>query len=69
MKGLWIFKGKIKDPYGEFMIEEHHDQLKENLNEDVNDAYPRIRYSPNTLTVQDTGNNDTLYEIIKYQYF
>ena len=37
--GLWIFKGKIVDPYGEFMVEEHMDQQKENLNDDVNDAY------------------------------
>lgn len=42
MLGSWIYQGLISDPYGEFLVEEHHEQQKENLNEDVNDTYPLL---------------------------
>lgn len=60
--GLWIFKGKIKDPYGEFMVEEHPDQQKENLNDDVNDAYHfhMLFLHKNYLTNKDIGNKNIL---------
>jgi hypothetical protein len=37
MLGQWIYQGLIKDPYGEFLVEEHHDQRKEDLTEELND--------------------------------
>lgn len=41
----WIFVGEIKDPYGEFLIEEREDMRKEILNENVYDNYWFQRYT------------------------
>ncbi|PIK61694.1 putative gamma-tubulin complex component 2 [Apostichopus japonicus] len=41
----WIFKGVIKDPYCEFMIEEHESMHKEKIQQDYNDAYWEQRYT------------------------
>jgi len=41
----WIFTGVIKDPYGEFLIEERADMKKEILNENVYDNYWVQRYT------------------------
>jgi len=41
----WIFAGEIKDPYGEFLIEEREDMRKEILNENVYDNYWHQRYT------------------------
>ncbi|XP_076078123.1 gamma-tubulin complex component 2-like isoform X5 [Mytilus galloprovincialis] len=35
----WIYKGIIKDPYSEFLVEENETIQKEKLQEDYNDAY------------------------------
>ncbi|KAK3559233.1 hypothetical protein QTP86_008357 [Hemibagrus guttatus] len=40
----WIYRGIIKDPYGEFMVEEHELQ-KEKIQEDYNDKYWDQRYT------------------------
>ncbi|KAI9314839.1 gamma-tubulin complex component protein [Dichotomocladium elegans] len=41
----WIYRGKIIDPYNEFMILEKRNVKKENLKEDFNDAYWEMRYT------------------------
>ncbi|XP_071477744.1 gamma-tubulin complex component 2-like [Diadema antillarum] len=41
----WIYKGVIKDPYCEFMIEEHEGLQKEKLQQEYNDAYWEQRYT------------------------
>lgn len=41
----WIFRGEIKDPYGEFLIQEREDMRKEILNENVYDNYWNQRYT------------------------
>jgi len=41
----WIFFGEVKDPYGEFLIEEREDMKKEILNENVYDNYWFQRYT------------------------
>ncbi|KAK6168733.1 hypothetical protein SNE40_019918 [Patella caerulea] len=38
----WIYKGIIRDPYSEFLVEENETIQKEKLQEDYNDAYPCI---------------------------
>ncbi|KAI2658714.1 Gamma-tubulin complex component 2 [Labeo rohita] len=40
----WIYRGIIKDPYSEFMVEEHELQ-KEKIQEDYNDKYWDQRYT------------------------
>ncbi|XP_077595358.1 gamma-tubulin complex component 2 [Stigmatopora nigra] len=40
----WIYRGIIRDPYSEFMVEEHELQ-KENIQEDYNDKYWDQRYT------------------------
>ncbi|XP_061611786.1 gamma-tubulin complex component 2 isoform X2 [Phyllopteryx taeniolatus] len=40
----WIYRGVIRDPYSEFMVEEHELQ-KENIQEDYNDKYWDQRYT------------------------
>ncbi|XP_060951053.1 gamma-tubulin complex component 2-like [Limanda limanda] len=40
----WIYRGIIKDPYSEFMVEEHELQ-KEKIQEDYNDTYRDQRYT------------------------
>ncbi|XP_019730012.1 gamma-tubulin complex component 2 isoform X2 [Hippocampus comes] len=40
----WIFRGIIRDPYSEFMVEEHELQ-KEKIQEDYNDKYWDQRYT------------------------
>ncbi|XP_030831245.1 gamma-tubulin complex component 2 [Strongylocentrotus purpuratus] len=41
----WIYKGIIKDPYCEFMIEENEALQKEKLQQEYNDAYWEQRYT------------------------
>ncbi|CDS09368.1 hypothetical protein LRAMOSA10728 [Lichtheimia ramosa] len=41
----WIYRGKIIDPYNEFMVLEKRNVKKENLKEDFNDAYWEMRYT------------------------
>lgn len=41
----WIYDGEIRDPYGEFMIEERVDMRKEILSENVYDNYWSQRYT------------------------
>ncbi|XP_071785890.1 gamma-tubulin complex component 2-like [Asterias amurensis] len=41
----WIYKGIIKDPYCEFMIEEHEAYRKEKLQQEYNDAYWEQHYT------------------------
>ncbi|XP_022084041.1 gamma-tubulin complex component 2-like [Acanthaster planci] len=41
----WIYKGIIKDPYCEFMIEEHEALRKEKLQQEYNDAYWEQHYT------------------------
>lgn len=36
----WIYKGRINDPYNEFMITEDKDITKEKLKDDFNEKYP-----------------------------
>ncbi|KAM9425276.1 gamma-tubulin complex component 2 [Pholidichthys leucotaenia] len=40
----WVYRGIIKDPYSEFMVEEHELQ-KEKIQEDYNDKYWDQRYT------------------------
>ncbi|RUS24463.1 Spc98 family-domain-containing protein, partial [Jimgerdemannia flammicorona] len=42
----WIHHGEIRDPHGEFMVQEKKNVKKENLKEDFNDAYWEMRYTP-----------------------
>ncbi|XP_072013299.1 gamma-tubulin complex component 2-like [Amphiura filiformis] len=41
----WIYKGIIRDPYCEFMVEEHEDFHKEKLQREYNDAYWEQHYT------------------------
>lgn len=41
----WIYKGIIKDPYCEFLVEENETIQKEKLQEDYNDAYWEQHYT------------------------
>ena len=47
----WIHHGEIRDPYGEFMIQERKNVKKENLKEDFNDAYWEARYTIRDKTI------------------
>ncbi|KAK3086762.1 hypothetical protein FSP39_022926, partial [Pinctada imbricata] len=41
----WIYKGIIRDPYSEFLVEENKTIQKEKLQEDFNDAYWEQHYT------------------------
>ena len=41
----WIHRGEVADPYGEFMVEEHEDIVKDRLHKEYNDTYWERRYT------------------------
>lgn len=45
MLGYWVFQGEVRDPYGEFMVEEHGTIAKDRLHLEYNDAYWERRYT------------------------
>ena len=45
MLQLWVYRGIVSDPYGEFMITEHEGIQKDRLHDEYNDAYWEKRYT------------------------
>lgn len=45
MLGHWVFQGEVRDPYGEFMVQEHGTIAKDRLHLEYNDAYWEKRYT------------------------
>lgn len=45
MLGYWVFQGEVRDPYGEFMVQEHGTIAKDRLFSEYNDAYWERRYT------------------------
>ena len=45
MLAYWVFQGEVRDPYGEFMVQEHGTIAKDRLHSEYNDAYWERRYT------------------------
>lgn len=45
MLQLWVHRGVVSDPYGEFMIREHEAVRKDRLHDEYNDSYWETRYT------------------------
>ena len=45
MLGYWVFQGEVRDPYSEFMVQEHDTIAKDRLHVEYNDAYWERRYT------------------------
>lgn len=63
MLGYWVFQGEVRDPYGEFMVQEHGTIAKDRLHLEYNDAYWERRY-----TVCQENIPSFLEHVILYNY-
>ena len=45
---LWIYRGKIHDIYGEFLVEERENLNKDNMIDEFNDTYWDTKYKIRT---------------------